>query len=105
MQLKALFVAAGLAGLASASPKPSVNKEYQITENNIKYNVFEHAATNTQLKFVNNSGLCETTPGVNQVSGYLQTGAICSPIRKNELPANIRFSSNSRPEQLLVLVF
>ena len=26
------------------------------------------------MRFVNNSGICETTPGVNQISGYLDVG-------------------------------
>ncbi|KAJ4245734.1 hypothetical protein NW762_013858 [Fusarium torreyae] len=36
--------------------------------------VFEHAATKSSLKYVTNSGICETTPGVNQYSGYLNYG-------------------------------
>ena len=35
------------------------------------YTVFEHAATGVKLDFVTNSGICETTPGVNQYSGYI----------------------------------
>lgn len=33
--------------------------------------VLEHAATGMTLDFVTNSGICETTPGVNQYSGYI----------------------------------
>ncbi|TVY16076.1 Carboxypeptidase S1 [Lachnellula arida] len=36
--------------------------------------VFDHEATNTTMDFVTNSGICETTAGVNQYSGYLTTG-------------------------------
>ena len=36
--------------------------------------VFEHAATKSSLEYVTNSGICETTPGVNQYSGYLNYG-------------------------------
>lgn len=37
-------------------------------------NVFEHAAMNSKMTFVKNSGICETTPGVNQYSGYITAG-------------------------------
>ena len=33
------------------------------------------------MRFVNNSGVCETTPGVNQVSGYLDVGQNMSMVR------------------------
>ncbi|KAM5353957.1 hypothetical protein ACJ41O_000607 [Fusarium nematophilum] len=38
------------------------------------FSVFRHAATNSELEYVTNSGICETTPGVNQYSGYLSAG-------------------------------
>jgi hypothetical protein len=41
----------------------------------VKRTVFQHEATNSQIDFVTNSGICETTPGVNQYSGYLSTGS------------------------------
>jgi carboxypeptidase C (cathepsin A) len=31
-------------------------------------------AGNVSLRFVKNSGVCETTPGVNQLSGYIEVG-------------------------------
>jgi len=31
-------------------------------------------ATGAKIEFVNNSGICETTPGVKQYSGYLTVG-------------------------------
>lgn len=37
--------------------------------------VFEHEATGAKIDFVTNSGICETTPGVNQYSGYLSVGS------------------------------
>lgn len=49
------------------------------TRNGVKRTVFEHEATGAKLDFVTNSGICETTPGVNQYSGYLSVGS--------ELPA------------------
>ncbi|KAI8717750.1 hypothetical protein NCS52_00851900 [Fusarium sp. LHS14.1] len=36
--------------------------------------VFKHAATDSKLEYVSNSGICETTPGVDQHSGYLSVG-------------------------------
>ncbi|PLB52231.1 putative carboxypeptidase S1 [Aspergillus steynii IBT 23096] len=45
-----------------------------VKRDGITYNVFEHRATGSKLEFVKNSGICETTPGVNQYSGYLSVG-------------------------------
>jgi hypothetical protein len=38
--------------------------------------IFEHEATGAKLDFVSNSGICETTPGVAQHSGYLKVGGM-----------------------------
>ncbi|KAH8885870.1 putative carboxypeptidase S1 [Thozetella sp. PMI_491] len=69
----------GLAGFCLATPSDPLrprNKRYNTKdEQGTEFTVFEHAATNTQLKFVTNSGICETTPGVNSYSGYLSVGA------------------------------
>ena len=35
----------------------------------------------TKLRFVRNSGVCETTPGVNQLSGYIDVGTNMSMVR------------------------
>ena len=35
----------------------------------------------TKLRFVKNSGVCETTPGVNQLSGYIDVGTNMSMVR------------------------
>lgn len=43
-------------------------------QNGITYNVFEHRSTNSTLSFVQDSGICETTPGVTTYSGYLSVG-------------------------------
>lgn len=45
-----------------------------VFKNGVNYTVFEHAATGAKMEFVKNSGICETTPGVNQYSGYLSVG-------------------------------
>ena len=63
-----------LASLSLASPAPKVDKRSFETRDGTNYTVFEHAATGAKLQFVTNSGICETTPGVNQYSGYLSVG-------------------------------
>lgn len=39
------------------------------------------ASPDTKLRFVRNSGVCETTPGVNQISGYIDVGTNMSMVR------------------------
>ncbi|KAL1639179.1 hypothetical protein SLS58_008147 [Diplodia intermedia] len=71
------FVASllSVANLALAAPfAEKVDKRSMVEKDGVRYNVFEHAATGAKLEFVNNSGICETTPGVNQYSGYLSVG-------------------------------
>ena len=34
-----------------------------------------------KLRYVKNSGVCETTPGVNQLSGYIDVGTNMSMVR------------------------
>ena len=41
----------------------------------VEHTIFEHEATGAKIDFVTNSGICETTPGVNQYSGYLSVGS------------------------------
>ncbi|KAK7530742.1 putative carboxypeptidase S1 [Phyllosticta citribraziliensis] len=61
--------------LALVAPSPHLqNKRSTVLKEGVEYNVFEHAATGAKLEYVNNSGICETTPGVNQYSGYLSVG-------------------------------
>ena len=50
------------------------DKRSFVERDGVKYTVFEHAATGAKIEFVTNSGICETTPGVNQYSGYLTVG-------------------------------
>lgn len=74
------FVVAGLTGLAAALPQGDSSpkdRRYAEKRDDIDYTVFEHAATASKLSYVTNSGICETTPGVNQYSGYLSVGG-CS---------------------------
>lgn len=49
-------------------------KIFKREQNGITYNVFEHDATNSTISFVQDSGICETTPGVHTYSGYLSVG-------------------------------
>jgi carboxypeptidase D len=55
-------------------------KRYFIEEDGIKRTVFEHEDTGATIDFVTNSGICETTPGVNQYSGYISVGSKPGPI-------------------------
>ena len=64
-----------LSTLVSARPyEGKKDKRSFVERNGVKYTVFEHAATGARIEFVTNSGICETTPGVNQYSGYLSVG-------------------------------
>lgn len=82
MKLLDLLAAAGLLVTTAALPKArSVieNRRYTTVSRDIEYNVFEHAGTSTAMSYVKNSGICETTPGVNQYSGYLSVGEWAAP--------------------------
>jgi len=46
-----------------------------IERDGVKHTIFDHKATGSKLDFVTNSGICETTPGVNQYSGYFSVGS------------------------------
>lgn len=53
----------------------SSNIKVSIVERDGKnFTILEHATTGVQLDYVTNSGICETTPGVNQYSGYISVG-------------------------------
>lgn len=73
--LSYLATAATCAYLTVAAPSIKQDKRSTLEQDGVTYNVFEHAATGAKLKFVTNSGICETTPGVNQYSGYLSVGS------------------------------
>ena len=68
--------AASLLSPVSASPAQQRSPSHPsfAEHHGVKYAVFEHAATNSTMHFVKNSGICETTPGVTQYSGYLSVG-------------------------------
>lgn len=73
-----LLLALGFSALVCASPLPtdpsSKDKRSFVERDGTNFTVFEHAATGARMEFVTNSGICETTPGVNQYSGYLSVG-------------------------------
>lgn len=76
MSLRTLAIL-GLASLAVAAPKASTNsvsKRYVEERNGISYNVFKRANDNSSISYVTDSGICETTEGVTQYSGYLDVG-------------------------------
>lgn len=52
----------------------SKNKVSIVERDGKKFTVLEHAATGIKLDYVTNSGICESTPGVNQYSGYISIG-------------------------------
>lgn len=75
-----LFSLAVLAILAAAQPnnlyhvrQVSQKDKISIVERDggRNFTIFEHADSGMKLEFVTNSGICETTPGVNQYSGYI----------------------------------
>lgn len=41
----------------------------------VERTIWEHDATHAKIDFVTNSGVCETTRGVNQYSGYVDVGS------------------------------
>lgn len=76
MQLLRSLIPFGFAfaSLVATSPIASHDKRLFVERDGTNFTVFEHAATGAKLEFVKNSGICETTPGVNQYSGYLSVG-------------------------------
>ena len=61
--------------LASPKPDGTIKAEYSYsTKAETNVSVYENIATASKLEFVTNSGVCETTEGVNQNSGYLSVG-------------------------------
>ncbi|KZF22774.1 putative carboxypeptidase S1 [Xylona heveae TC161] len=75
--LAALLAVAGRVNAAPLSEKDSQlhNKRSFVERDGVNYTVFEHAATGARMEFVTNSGICETTKGVNQYSGYFSVGS------------------------------
>jgi hypothetical protein len=68
-----LTLASATFAIAFESPVLVDGRSFQVKDG-VNYTIFEHAATGATLSFVTNSGVCETTPGVNQYSGYISVG-------------------------------
>ena len=58
-----------IGGVALAAP--TKDRLSFVVRDGVNRTVFQHGATNATMDFVTNSGICETTPGVNQYSGYI----------------------------------
>ncbi|KAK1991260.1 peptidase S10, serine carboxypeptidase, partial [Colletotrichum falcatum] len=73
-----LWAALCLASVAVGLVMPksyAVDRAYNLmSEAGTNLSVYEHAATNSRARFVENSGICETTKGVKQYSGYFDVG-------------------------------
>ncbi|KAH9977058.1 putative carboxypeptidase S1 [Lactifluus volemus] len=67
------LVALASASLAIASPA-LFDRHSFVVRGGVNHTVFEHAATGSTTSYVTNSGICETTSGVNQYSGYFSVG-------------------------------
>ena len=83
-----LLVVAGLVSAILALPNridtrddKRDDKRDVLDSRGINYTVFNHISTAASLSYVTNSGICETTPGVNQYSGYLSVGTSMCPQR------------------------
>ncbi|KAA8568289.1 hypothetical protein EYC84_007325 [Monilinia fructicola] len=77
MRFTSLSLVACLLPAVLAAPASEGGKKDKRTievRDGVNHTVFYHAATDSTLSFVTNSGICETTPGVNQYSGYLSVG-------------------------------
>lgn len=74
MWLPTAVLSLALARAAGAAPSSLQDRASVVERDGTQYNVYEHAATGSKMEFVKNSGICETTPGVNQYSGYLSVG-------------------------------
>src|SRR4051812_7718658 len=86
INITALVVCFVLPSLATALPSRPIDSRDDVPSHlrgkrsfyerdGMKRTVFEHEATGATLDFVTNSGICETTAGVNQYSGYISVGS------------------------------
>ncbi|RKF81823.1 Carboxypeptidase S1 [Golovinomyces cichoracearum] len=70
--LTLVYLLASIATLqAKEIPAYLRGKSSSYEENGLDRTVFVHEATGAKIDYVTNSGICETTAGVNQYSGYL----------------------------------
>lgn len=69
-----LFASVLLSALCSAVATPLVTTTTHEFES--------RSLADTKLRFVKDSGVCETTPGVGQISGYIDVGTNMSMVRR-----------------------
>ena len=72
-----LFVAAAAIAKPTLDLHPDTNKNTRhiVTDDNgLAHTTFYYAPTDAKLDYVSDSGVCETTPGVHQHSGYVTVG-------------------------------
>jgi len=75
MHFQALLALPWLALASPAAGDPTLKGKRSFTnQDGVKRTIFQHQATGAEISFVTNSGICETTPGVKQYSGYLNVG-------------------------------
>ena len=98
-----------LATFTIASPSHVDRRSFEV-RNGVNHTIFEHGATGSTLSFVTNSGVCETTPGVNQYSGYLSVGtnmvnnsSLCDTCSISRV-LRVCFFGSSKPATALVLL-
>ena len=75
MFVSSLLAAALIASAIASTVTQKQDKRSTVVEGDTTYTKFDHAATGASIQYVTNSGVCETTPGVNQYSGYLSVGS------------------------------
>ena len=71
------IIATAAMGLALAAPASfdGIHKRYTaLNADGNPVTIFKDGTTGSRLIFKTNTGICETTPGVNQFSGYLDVG-------------------------------
>ena len=68
-----LFLAFCLSGTVYSTPVVDATSTPELVE-------FTSKNTDAQIRAVKNSGVCETTPGVNQMSGYIDIGTNMSMV-------------------------
>ena len=77
-----MFVRAGVALLASVS----IIRAVSVVEDNLDTTETGHIEIRskvhnaTDIRYVKNSGICETTPNVTQISGYINVGTNMSMV-------------------------
>lgn len=75
----------GIPSLESRIAAPELEGKRSVeVRDGVEHTLFEHEVTGGTIDFVTNSGICETTPGVNQYSGYLSVGSML-----NEPPLHV----------------